>query len=588
MVKYRCAATWWVGFWVSVAGCAPHVNEPAAPAAETEPAKNSAFAAPSRALAAPSHVESPSGTDGAASAGATAVPQSSGVRLPLEDAWLQLGIAGSSERSYKNWASVGKTDVGKGYLYFLEPLNEGRWLLVKSADDALVRIIDVRSKRQVYTWPVPGLVPDEEHVVLPWTGAGSPKVLIGKADGLWLHAAESGDVVARLTETPPGSARWSRDGKVLVTVERAIPAQTSKLRFYERRSDDALVFLAELPQSERVDGWDLSRDNRLLARNFYPSERITVVDLHTGETLLDAPAPRYSGSVEFSPEGRWLAVGGAGVKWFDLAHPSRRAEFSHFYNNVSDVEFSPSGDILAATAYDGTVSLLRYEPQQNQLKRVHVLRHNKNTNVYAARFLDGGNVLVSSSGDQTVRFWSGKVPVTQSPPAPWKSPEDWRRLGDVPVAGVDAEGHDGATQVNGHYVPPRLSRPPLPSRITPGAYGCKITEIYRLRECTVEVDAQGHTLLEFHAGNLLSLRGVLYDDGPVVRFEGWLTDAGGLGCNTCAQQPLHAVFRGSGTAWQGLLLYKGHFDPLVTPDLPAADVVIEEAIDRFPLKLVRK
>jgi hypothetical protein len=104
----------------------------------------------------------------------------------------------------------------------------------------------------------------------------------------------------------------------------------------------------------------------------------------------------------------------------------------------------------------------------------------------------------------------------------------------------------------------------------------------------VELDAQGHTMLEFHEGNLLTLRGVLYDDGPVVRFEGWLTDAGVLGCNTCAQQPLHAVFRGAGKAWQGLLFYKGHYDPLVASEIPAADVVIEEAIDRFPLKLVRK
>jgi hypothetical protein len=95
-------------------------------------------------------------------------------------------------------------------------------------------------------------------------------------------------------------------------------------------------------------------------------------------------------------------------------------------------------------------------------------------------------------------------------------------------------------------------------------------------------------MLEFDKENLLGLRGVLYDDGAVVRFEGWLTDGGSLGCSNCVAQPLHAVFRGNGASWQGLLLYRGHYDPRVPSDPPSADVVIEEAIDRFPLVLRRK
>lgn len=104
----------------------------------------------------------------------------------------------------------------------------------------------------------------------------------------------------------------------------------------------------------------------------------------------------------------------------------------------------------------------------------------------------------------------------------------------------------------------------------------------------MEKDARGHTLLEFSKDNLLGIRGVLYDDGPVVRFEGWLTEGGTLGCDGCQYEPIHGVLKGKGNNWEGVLLYRKHFDPLVPHEPPGDDLTIEEAIDRYPVVLKRR
>ena len=99
-------------------------------------------------------------------------------------------------------------------------------------------------------------------------------------------------------------------------------------------------------------------------------------------------------------------------------------------------------------------------------------------------------------------------------------------------------------------------------------------------------DAQGHTVLTFAPDNLLALEGILYDDGPVVRFEGWLTEPSTVvGCRGCEKQPLHAVFRGGGRNWQGLLTFQNYYAPHAPPTPPPPDVRIEEANDRYPLVL---
>jgi hypothetical protein len=84
--------------------------------------------------------------------------------------------------------------------------------------------------------------------------------------------------------------------------------------------------------------------------------------------------------------------------------------------------------------------------------------------------------------------------------------------------------------------PKALDAAARPARLAPGAYSCRVSREYRLRGCTVERDAAGHTLLEFAAGNLLGMRGVVTDAGSALEFEGWLTEEQPFGCSHCADR----------------------------------------------------
>jgi hypothetical protein len=138
----------------------------------------------------------------------------------------------------------------------------------------------------------------------------------------------------------------------------------------------------------------------------------------------------------------------------------------------------------------------------------------------------------------------------------------------------------------GHYQPPPLTGDPKPCRLKPGTYACKITDVYRLRECTVKQTQRGHTVLDVHSGNLLAVRGVVYDDGPVVRFEGWLTEKSSIvGCEGCERQPILGLLRGGPNRLRGILTFRQYHDPYVPPEPPPRDAAIEEANDRFPIVL---
>jgi hypothetical protein len=84
--------------------------------------------------------------------------------------------------------------------------------------------------------------------------------------------------------------------------------------------------------------------------------------------------------------------------------------------------------------------------------------------------------------------------------------------------------------------PKALDEAARPARLVPGAYSCRVSREYRLRDCRVERDAAGHTLLEFATGNLIGMRGIVTDSGGALEFEGWLTEEQPFGCSHCADR----------------------------------------------------
>ena len=517
-------------------------------------------------------------------------------RLPLaEDRdFTRMRLPDRDVGRYQVWRQLTRIHVGQSHLTAAHFFEGERQVLVQSDVEGVARVYDVKTGRVVarHDFRVPEF---EAGALVPWPthAPGSlsahdpmaPQFLYAKEDGLVLSDALSPGKTAQLSDAWIRLMRWSSDRSTLVALPRADASSASTLEFYERR-EQALHLLGKLHFTGRVDAWDLSRDNRLLAVAYYPSSRVQVFDLSTGQIVAAFPAQNYVASLMFSPNGRMLAVGGQGLLLVDLLNTNRRAYYSHYFNNINTVRFSPSGDALATSSYDGHIRIFSYESDGPSLRLMRTLRHEGRANVYNIEFSEDGSRLLSASGDQTVRIFGAGRPI------PCRLPDQdefntlarWAELD--PAALTDRTQVPPLPMKDGHYHPPLLDGPPRPTRIQEGDYACKITDIYRLRGCTVRKNSDGHTILEFHRDNLLGLSGVLYDDGPVTRYIAWLTDPSTVvGRSGCEAQPIHGILRGSGRNFRGLLTFQNYHDPFAPPPPPPADVVIEEGDDRFPLVL---
>lgn len=159
------------------------------------------------------------------------------------------------------------------------------------------------------------------------------------------------------------------------------------------------------------------------------------------------------------------------------------------------------------------------------------------------------------------------------------------------------------------HQPSALTEPARPSRIKAGIYRCSVGDGYKLRECRVEKDADGRTLLEIGAGNLVSARGVVWDDGAASRFEGWLTDQRPFGCfscqdrcyinpgscgcdpaplavaKACVAQPVSILLNGAGNQFTGKLSYS-HFYATYEGVGGARELVPGKTAQSYPVRLM--
>jgi len=151
---------------------------------------------------------------------------------------------------------------------------------------------------------------------------------------------------------------------------------------------------------------DLAPDAARLA--IAAENEVFVWDIPT-KTLRPLYSPKDAAfSVEFSPDGRWLASGsydGAIILW-----NVQRERVEHTYTGhgagVYGIAFSPDGQTIASYAVDGTIKLWEVPPNQ------HLRRQTEHAGtVHCVQYSRDGRQL-ASSGEDGVRVWdtsSGKL-----------------------------------------------------------------------------------------------------------------------------------------------------------------------------------
>jgi WD40 repeat protein len=120
------------------------------------------------------------------------------------------------------------------------------------------------------------------------------------------------------------------------------------------------------------------------------NEEIDVCDAETGQVLIKVSEPGVSYPRDWSPDGKWLAVGAVpDVHLFEVD----RAEGRHLVlqghrSQVTNLQFHPQGRILASTSWDGTTRL--WDAATGQ----HLLRSEGNFSVFSA----DGRLMASLQG----------------------------------------------------------------------------------------------------------------------------------------------------------------------------------------------
>ena len=254
------------------------------------------------------------------------------------------------------------------------------------------------------------LVADEEVKAVAFSPDGTQLVSGGgNGAGLVLWDARTGQTVGSFTgeNMTPTAVAFSPDGKLIAAsgLTRRIalfdPATRNVLKYLDGHKDSVYRF-AFSPDSKRLasgdsDGvvllWDLTSaaPPKTLAQN-HPS----------------------TGELAFSPDGRWLASprdGGTITIWDVAAGKQSRRSAAGFARSIHGLAYAADGKTLVSgeTLTDGTEAVVVRDASTLKVKRI-LRGHTGHVN--AVRTTPDGRVVLSVSGDGTMRLWESATGVS--------------------------------------------------------------------------------------------------------------------------------------------------------------------------------
>lgn len=306
---------------------------------------------------------------------------------------------------YERWHEKARANVGYGYLSIIDLTIDERFCLVVSEDEAALRFYEFPAMHFVRSDTVTSYqrFARGDFVFVPVVGVNPSLVMFAGESGVGLLFPNF-RLEHSLSREGADALRWTDDHGVLGATKSAIPAQRSRIVFYAF-SDWRLEPLLTIDFSERVEEWDLDSSKKKLVVTYYPSNQTEGIDLETRKVVWTMPAPQYANSVDISPDDARVAVGGSAVVMHDMTSGTVVAGDAHFGNNIHRVRFSPSGDALAVSSYEGKIRIFDGRAPGPAMRVRKILRHSGTANVYALAFTRDGTALVSGSGDKTVRVW---------------------------------------------------------------------------------------------------------------------------------------------------------------------------------------
>ncbi len=295
--------------------------------------------------------------------------------------------------------------VGHGYIEQAQFTPDQKGVVTLSTDTGSLYHFDVESGRLLREIKLPNFEQFEfaSFVILEEL-KDRTQIVVARESGTSVLDLESGQFDP-LSKVPPGTdaSPTGIPGLYGISLRTTTP-QSGTLTFEWLSQGVAATLVCD----RRPDGWSMTRDGRWLAVSYYPGEAVEVLDLKEQKLAATLPLPKWGSAVAFSPDGSLLALGGEKLRLIRFPSGEVIAEDTSFGNNVSNVRFTPAGDLLLVAAFDGKARSYALPKDLSTLTKLpapQLLPHNGQANVYALGLSEDTRLLVTSSGDKSLKIW---------------------------------------------------------------------------------------------------------------------------------------------------------------------------------------